>query len=268
MITVTRVARETKLKLNRFGFNLERGGVHTSRTMMLDELQTLLSEVNSIDAKRSDYLRSIEDENCLRKRSGNTRTLTARHLTRLYSLDPSVTIFRTLLFFWNRDFESQPLIALLCAYSRDPILRFSAHIVLKHPEGSDISREEFESAIERAFPNRFSKSTLESTARNILSTWTNSGHLVGRTPKKRCQISPGIGAISYGLLLGYLTGLRGESLFESDFLQLLDTTPDITKNLTIQASQRGWLSFKRLGNVLEVSFPNLLTEQEVNWSRE
>jgi len=40
--------------LQAFGFSFERGGVHTSRTMMLDELRTLLSTVADQEAAKAD----------------------------------------------------------------------------------------------------------------------------------------------------------------------------------------------------------------------
>ena len=65
--------------LQRFGFKFSLSGAHTSRTIMLEELTTLISHVNSSEATREDYLRAIEHDNCLGKRSGKTRTLTYRH---------------------------------------------------------------------------------------------------------------------------------------------------------------------------------------------
>lgn len=109
-------------KLIRFGFSIERGGAHTSRTMMLKELGALLSYIDRTDSEKADYLRAIDDENCLGKRSAKTRILTYRHLVDLYSLDRSVILYRTLLYFWRRDPAGRPLLALLCAYARDSIL--------------------------------------------------------------------------------------------------------------------------------------------------
>jgi hypothetical protein len=47
-------------QLARFGFRFERGGTHSSRTMMLDELTALLSYVDRSEAKKADYLHAIE----------------------------------------------------------------------------------------------------------------------------------------------------------------------------------------------------------------
>lgn len=259
---------EKNKQLTRFGFSFERGGTHTSRTMMFEELGALLSYINRADAERSDYLRAIDDENCLGKRSGKTRILTYRHLVALYSLDPSNLLFRALLFFWNRDTTGQPLLALLCTYARDSIFRSSAPFVLEFPEGATITREALEEFIDAIEPGRFSKATLKSTAQNINSTWTKSGHLVGRVRKVRVRAIPTAGSVSYALLLGYLTGVRGQSLFHTEYTKLLDCSFERLVELAEEASRKGWIVFKRVGDVIEILFQNLINEQEMEWLRE
>ena len=254
--------------LRRFGFNSAKGGVHTSRTMMLEELGLLLSIIDSTEAEKADYLRAITDENCLGKRSGKTRILTSRHLVDLYSLDPSNILFRALLFFWNRDTAGQPLLALLCTYARDPIFRSSAPFILNAHEGVTIVREALEEFIDGIEPGRFSKATLKSTAQNINSTWTKSGHLKGRARKVRARANPTAGSVSYALLLGYLTGARGQSLFQTDYTKLLDCSFDKAIEFAEEASRKGWIIFKRVGSVIEVLFPNLINQAEMERLRE
>lgn len=268
MNTATRQAVIQHPALVRFGFRFDNGGVHTARTMMLEDLQLLLSFVNNSDVVRADYLKAIEQDNCLNKRSGKTRSLSARHLSDLYSLDTSITIFRTLRFFWERDPEGQPLLALLCAYARDPLLRLSTSFILGLPEKTMLKQGELRSLYEEQFSGRFSKSTLNSMVRNLSSTWTKSGHLSGRVKKIRTQAKPTIGSVGYALLLGYLSGVRGEALFDTDYVKLLDCSPDRAIDFAIEASQRGWFVFKKIGKVMEVSFPRLLSEEEVGWTRE
>ncbi|MGA9188631.1 MAG: hypothetical protein WB014_08755 [Methanosarcina sp.] len=254
--------------LSRFGFYFKKGGVHTARTMMLEDLKLLLLYVNSPDASKKDYLKAIEEDNCLGKRSGRTRKLTAEHLVELYSLDSSITIFRAMRYLWGRDPSGQPLLALICAYSRDALLRTSAPFIMQYHEGEIVGRETLEVYIEKKFPDRFSKATLKSLAQNLNSTWTKSGHLIGRAKKVRSRASATPGSVSYALFLGYLTGVRGEELFRTEYACLLDCSIDRSIELAEEASRRGWIVFKRIGDVMEVLFPNLLTEQERKWIRE
>lgn len=262
------IENKHNIKLKRLGFSYERGGVHTARTMMLAELCALLSFVDVADATRADYLEAIQTANCLGKRSGKTRTLTFRHLADLYALDPSLLVFRALRFFWQRDLDGQPLLAALCAYTRDPMLRATAPFILGFPEGATITRESMEDLIDAQEPGRFSKATLKSTAQNINSSWTQSGHLAGRVRKVRARAVATPGAVSVALLLGYVSGLRGESLFKSDYTKMLDCSFERTMELAEDASRRGWISLKRVGQVVEVLFPNLITAQEMEWLRE
>lgn len=254
--------------LERLGFSYERGGVHTARTMMLLELKELLSFVSAVDATKTDYLDAIQTANCLGKRSGKTRLLTFRHMVDLYGLDPNLLVFRALRFFWERDFEGQPLLAVLCAYTRDPLLRASTSFVLAFQEGAPVRREALEEFIDKQEPGRFSNATLKSTAQNINSSWTQAGHLAGRARKVRACAVATPGSVSLALLLGYVSGLRGETLFKSDFTRVLDCSFDRAVELAEDASRRGWISLKRVGQVIEVLFPNLITEQEMGWLRE
>jgi hypothetical protein len=260
--------QERNKQLSLFGFSFDRGGAHTSRTMMLEELRTLLTYVDRPETDKSDYLHAIAVENCLGKRSGKTRVLTYRHLVDLYSLDRANVLFRALLFFWNRDIDAQPLLALICTYARDPIFRSTAPFILKFPEGTTITSESLEEIIDAQEPGRFSRATLKSTAQNINSTWTKSGHLCGRVRKIRSRANPTAGSVSYALLLGYLKGSRGRALFQTEYAKLLDCSIDKAIELAEEASRKGWIVFKRVGDVVEVLFPNLINKQEMEWLRE
>ena len=255
-------------QLARFGFRFERGSTHSSRTMMLDELAGLLDYVNCPDATKADYLYAIEDDNCLGKRSGKTRRLTSRHLAELYSLDAAHLLFRALLYFWQRDEEGRPMLGLLATYARDSIFRSSVPMVLKAPEGSVITRDSVEELIDSLEPGRFSKATLKSTAQNINSSWTKSGHLTGRIKKIRGKAKSTPGSAAYALLLGYLNGARGQNLFNTEYTQLLDCSKEQVIELAEQASRRGWITYKRVGDVIEVLFPSLINQQEQEWLRE
>jgi len=256
-----------KNNLANFGFNSGRNSAHTARTMMLDELQSLLVYVDNLSAGKIDYRQAIEIENCLSKRSGKTRTLTFRHLTELYALDPDIILFRAILFFWARDPAAQPLLALLCAYARDTLLRSVVPLILGLPNGVRLSREQMEEFIDNLEPGRFSPATLKSTAQNLNSSLTQSGHLKGRIRKFRDRATASAGSISYALFLGYLTGARGEFLFRSEYIKLLDCPFDKAIELAEEASRKGWIVFKRIGDVIEVLFPNLINPKEMELLR-
>ncbi|HBI14528.1 MAG TPA: hypothetical protein DDY20_03265 [Desulfobulbaceae bacterium] len=258
----------TNSNLTKFGFAFPFGSPHVSRTIMLSELSALLEYVNPVDASRATYIRAIVEENCLAKRTDKNRIISKRYLLELYSLDPNVLLFRALLYFWRRDSVSRPLIALLCAYARDPLLRASAKYVLPLPEGSSVTRQTMEGFLENLEPGRYSPGKLASNAKNLNSSWTQTGHLAGRTMKTRARAVPTAGSLSYALLLSYLTGARGRALFSSEYVKLLDCSYEKAVELAEEASRKGWIVFKRVGDVIEVLFPNLINEQQLEWLRE
>jgi hypothetical protein len=236
--------------------------------MMLSELCTLLASVEEQHASKADYLEAIQTANCLGKRSGKTRLLTYRHLVDLYGLDPNFVLFRALRFFWGRDEAGQPLLAVLCAFARDPILRSTASFILKATFGTVVTRDAVETLIDQQEPGRFSPATLKSTAQNINASWTQAGLLNGRARKVRSHPTATAGAVAYALLLGYVSGHRGEHIFSSEYIALLDCSQEQALTLAEDASRRGWIVLKRIGQVIEVQFPALLTTEDLEHLRE
>lgn len=252
----------------RFGLGNDRGSAHMARTMMLAELRQLLDSVPSSSASRDAYVEAIEQNNCLGKRSSRTRALTKRHLEDLYSLSPETALFRALRYFWQRDPEGRPLLACLSACARDPLLRTTIPFIVKLPAGHAFSTNAMEDFLESRFPDRFSKATIGSTVRNIASTWTQSGHLMGRVRKVRGSATATPGSTAFALFLGFLSGERGEALFGTDYVKVLDCSFERAVEFAETASRKGWIVFKRVSNVIEAVFPSLLTEREMEWIRE
>ncbi|EFI36112.1 conserved hypothetical protein [Desulfonatronospira thiodismutans ASO3-1] len=251
-----------KTVLARMGFRLHGGGVHTARTIMLQDLKALLSYIDNPEAGKPDYRQAVVNDNCLGKRSGKTRTITFNHLSSLYGLDPGIFIFRNMLHFWKRDNEGRALLAILCACCRDPLLRLSSTFILKTPPGNTLKREDLEEFIDSHRQDCFSRATLKSAAQNLASSWTKSGHLRGKYNKVRTSVQATPGSIAYALLLGHISGLRGQSLFACDFFNILDCSVEQGLELARESSRRGWMVFKNIGEVIEVQFPGLITPTE------
>ncbi len=249
--------------LTHFGFRLLSAGSHTSRTIMLDELELLLTQVNQNKSIYHDYQKAVIDDNCLHKRSDKNRELTLRDLKTLYGLDDGIALFRILKDLWLNEPHSLPLLAFLCAICRDSLLRETTPFVLRYSIGETVSREAVENNITKRYPDRFSPRTLCSTSQNINATWTQVGYLSGRVKKVREKISPTPAAVTYALILGYLSGFKGMALFETEYMSLLDSPKAVLFNLAEEASRKGWIYMKRLGDVVEINFDKLLTEKEL-----
>ena len=71
------------------GFRSGLSTVHTSRTIMLEELSLLLEELPP-DSPSCTYRSAIIERNVLGKSTRSTRLKTAKYLVELFALDPKV----------------------------------------------------------------------------------------------------------------------------------------------------------------------------------
>lgn len=233
---------------------------------MLDELAILLDGL-SPDVGRADYLAAIIEKNALGKRTVATRKLSAQRLTELYALEPSVPLFRVLRRFWRDDMAGRPLLALLCALARDPLLCATAEPVLAMSANEELSRQKMTDAIRSAAGGRLNDATLDKVVRNASSSWTQSGHLQGRVRKFRQLVRPTPLSTAYAVMLGYLEGLRGGRLFETIWTRVLDASPVELRNVAAEAKRLSGLDLKAAGDVIEIGFSTVLTPQEIKESR-
>ena len=244
-----------------WGFRSGDRGTHTSRTIMLDELAHLLDAVHG-DAVRTDYADAVMSHNCLRKRTAATRKLSLQRLNELYALDPQVILFRVLRDLWTSNETSRPLLALLLALARDPLLRETATAVMHTPYGHEFARQSMKDALSEAVGDRFNAATLDKVVRNASSSWTQSGHFRGRGRKTRQRVEAPPAATAFVLLFGFACGRRGRLMFESPWTAVLDSTPNDLIDLAVDAKRLGLLDLKQSGSIIEVSFPALLTDKE------
>lgn len=249
-------AEETRL--HDAGFRWGKKGTHTSRTIMLDEIQTLLVNCQP-DAMLNDYTMAIIEDNCLGKRTVATRKLSFQRLSELYALDSQIPLFRIMRYFWYADRSGQTIFPLLLALARDPLLRATAFTILRMRPGEELARQPLIDALNHAVGNRLSESTLDKVVRNAASSWTQSGHLKGRNRKVRQRVTPTSASTTYALLIGYLTGVRGPALFETFWAQVLDEPPDELMRLAMDARRLGFLDMNQSGGVVEVAFSRLLS---------
>jgi hypothetical protein len=236
------------------------GGAHTSRTMMLAELQRLLAALPS-DAAAEDYRAAILNDNALAKSSDSARQRSFRYLRELYALDPSDAAFRVLRRLWNSDDRAQPLLALSSALRRDASLRGTAVAVLDAPLGSVVSAGDLSAAVQDAYPGSYGDAVAHKIGRNAASTWTQSGHLAGRTRKVRTHAVPTPQSVAYALFCAYLDGRQGELLFEAVEARAQDRPTYALRELARDASRRGLIDYRAAAGVTEVRFHELERER-------
>lgn len=238
------------------GFRFGDKGTHTSRTMMLDELAALLA-TSPADASREDYASAIIDENALAKATLSTRKLSNQRLGELYGLDHSVSVFRIMRRLWDADARSRPLLALQCAVARDPLLAGTASAVVSLPEGEEFPRVVARAALRDAVGPRLNDATLDKVLRNAASSWTQAGHLEGRTFKKRRHVVATPWTVAYALYLGRAVGFRGADLLASGWMQLQDASPSEARLLALEAKRLGLIDMSISDDVVDINLDRL-----------
>lgn len=248
--------------LEGFGLKFTPGGAHISRTMMLAELQSLLSAV-SPDATAAEYRDAIVLNNVLGKTTVTTRQKSLRHLRELYALDPNTPIFRLLRQLHGIDAASLPLLALQVAWARDPLLRATTGPILEASQGDRIESSHLSKAVEEVFPCHYTEAIRDKVGRNAGSSWTQSGHLVGRATKTRGQLRPSTVTVTLALFLGQVAGFHGATVFTNPWCRLLDLSPEEARRRGSEAHRAGLLNLRAVGDVVEIDFP-LLTHHLPN----
>ena len=235
----------------RSGFRFGDKGTHTSRTMMLAEVAAVLSVVPARAPRRA-YTESIVAENSLGKTTGATRHLTNQRLGELYALDPGVPIFRVLRRVWDLDRTGRPLIALLCATARDPLLAATSPAVLGLLPGQEFQRDAMRQALRPVVGDRLNDSILDKVVRNAASSWTQTGHLAGRTLKRRRTVRATPAALAYALYLAHALGFRGLELLSSGWCRLLDCDLSAARELALDAKRLGLIDLRMSDDVVTI----------------
>jgi len=248
--------------LETFGFKFSSGGAHISRTMMLAELVVILAAV-PLGSGAADYREAILDRNVLGKNTDSTRKESLRRLRELYALDEAKPIFGFLRKLHAIDTASLPILALQVAWARDPLLRATTPPVMEASEGERVETTSLALAFEATFPNQYSELSRNQTARHAASSWTQSGHLVGRAKKTRQRIKPTVVAVTMALFFGEIAGYHGAAVFSNPWCRLLDLNADRARSIGQEAHRAGLLNLRAVGEVVEMSFP-LLAEFQGN----
>jgi len=248
-------------KLIEYGFEDSKSSIHTRRTMMLAELRNVMSYVPE-DASLDEYRNSIIEENITRKKSASNRTYTATYLTTLYSFDQSNLLFHVMRYFWDKDPVARPMLAFITVYMRDYLTRSSWEYIRELEIDEETDKYVLEKLLSDRYGDQFGEKVCQSVSRNLLATWTKSGHLKGRYHKQRVkpQITPEV--ITFALFISYLFGNHGELLFSHEIVQLLDSSKSELMGLARAAAYKGYILMNHIGDIIDIKFPSYLYPRE------
>jgi len=238
------------------GFRFGHVGTHTSRTMMLDELASTFSSL-PLSAKVAEYCSAIIEDNCLGKQTVATRRHSLQHLRELYALDPAVPLFRVLGRLWAIDPSARPLLALLASLARDPLLMATAPLIIDMPDGAEYQRTAMRTTISASVGARLNDATLDKVIRNAASSWSQSGHLDGRTFKVRRLVKATPTVVALALYLATAAGFHGQEILSSGWVKVLDCTTSAAMALALEAKRIGLIDLRAAGDVFELSLDRL-----------
>jgi hypothetical protein len=153
------------------------------------------------------------------------------------------------------DPQAAPLLSLLIAWARDPLLRGTTPAILRSTFGDRVSSDDLQQALAEAYPHQYSANNIGKISRNAASSWTQSGHLAGRTKKIRSRVDPRPAAVTFALILGHVAGIAGAQLFSSIWCHLLDLNASEARSLAEQAHRLELITLRAISSVAEISFP-------------
>ena len=150
-----------------------------------------------------------------------------------------------------------PLLALLAATARDPLLAATCSAIVTMPARAELQRDSMRNALQAVVGDRLNDSTLEKVCRNAASTWAQSGHLEGRTFKRRQLVFPSVTAVTFAIYLAHAAGFRGAEIFSCGWLRLLDCEPSQARQLSFDSKRSGLIDLRMSGDIVEFNLSRL-----------
>lgn len=230
--------------------------IHTSRTMMFAELEKVMAY--SLDSEN--FLEALGD-NITAKKSNSGVEKTASYLKQLYGFDNNEHTFVAFKYFWkNSESSEQPLIAFLYAVNKDYLLSESIEVIQGTASGEKAAIESFENVIEKYHPQRYSANTLKSVAQNIASSWKQAGFILGKVKNIRIQPDITYRIATFAFLLAYLSGDRGEYIWNNRCVNALCLPESKLRELAIEGAKNDLMQYQHAGSVTAISFTALLNK--------
>ena len=246
-----------KLGSEELGFSKNPGGALTSRSILLYQANRLFSIYQKEGLEKPPRYYVIE-ENRLGIPTLSSREKTCAYLKQEYGFSDKFPIFKALYELHKiHDEEDKTLSLFLLAWSRDALLRHGTLELLKTNTNEILKPYLILDILQKETENRYRESIIEKITQNWMASWTQSGHLTGRSNKIRAQVKAGPVALAFACLLSTLSGETGEKIFSSVWTQILDLNPQQARELAQKAKEIGLLDIYSMGGVTQISFPSI-----------
>jgi hypothetical protein len=133
----------------------------------------------------------------------------------------------------------------------------TAQPIIAMEKDGEFNRAAVRMALEKFVGERLNDSTLDKVVRNAASSWSQSGHLEGRTFKFRRTVKPTPPTVAFALYLATTAGFQGEDALSSGWLKVLDCDTSVALELATAAKRMGLLDLKMAGGIFELSVERL-----------
>jgi hypothetical protein len=228
--------------------------IHTSRTMMFDELSNLINQ-GIYDEQE------ILEINTLHKSTKGNLEKTLKYLSRIYDFKTNSTLWKVFLFLWRlADDENKRFLALLHALKNDELLKLSIPVVKKTSFGDRVEVKEISEILSKTYPEKYSPRTLLSAAQNINSSWKQGGFVQGKVKSIRVDARPDYSSILFALYLGMEQGLTGDELVESEWATLFDINETKIRELVSEAAMRDLIDYRYSGGITVIDLDTLISK--------
>ena len=210
----------------------------------------LLFETVQERTDRAGCMDSIVGSNCLGKPTMTARRKSGQYLAQLYGLDQGIPLYRILRRLWVAAPCNRPVLAMLVALARDPLLAATADVILSLKPQDEYQPASVREAVISESDRNYSESTLRAITTRVSSSWTQAGHLAGRAIRHRRTVDATPESMALALYIGYVLGFRGRPAFESPWMRVLDCNSSRAQALAVEAKRRGLLDLRIAGDVV------------------
>ncbi|MCB0748385.1 MAG: hypothetical protein KDC90_13065 [Ignavibacteriae bacterium] len=228
--------------------------------MMFSELSKVMD--HAIHDNR--YIDSLK-ENIASKQTKSNQKRTDSALINLFKFDEDYVPFKCFKHFWQIVDENElPTITLLYAVCHDYLLKESANVILETPVGEKVSKPRLEANIELYHPQKFTKNTISSATRNLISSWKQAGYISYNKLGIRIQQNHSYQIVAFAFLMAYVNGDRGDFILKSKWVKILALSELQIRELAAEAAKRDLLQYQFAGNVSVISFNNLFERLNID----
>jgi hypothetical protein len=231
---------------------------------MRHELEALLGAAPP-DARPAVYRELVLDQNVTGKASASARLWVWKRVKLRYVLDPSVPAFRAFQACLQESpgTEQRGLLCFVMLARTDRLFRdvtLECVSPLLGQEGYVVAPAAIHEAIERrgaASGASWSATTLDRTAKHLMTSLKDFGVLVRSATKRIARLRPGPQVALFCARLARLEGLTDRQLLEARWFQLLGLEREQVADLLYSAARAGALLFRMQADVVELDLPPL-----------